>query len=221
MIAERALQLAGPGAVLAARPTGVAHVYTGPLTPSGRFIPRAGQAVCRARTRQLRVVPTPPGWSTLQCSQAGARRLPRLCARCSTCLSRRVPSPHGAASPVGRQVEQHPTSRAAYRHRFADLTPADLWVAAQLATTPEELAAVGHLSLVLFGHHGCTRPVTCRSGRIRTSLHQAISTRRKQLEPDEQSSINHSRARAVADQIRKDEHELTRIRRGLAAGMPR
>lgn len=175
MLVETALSMTGPGAVLASRPTGVAHVYTGPLTPSGRFIPRAGRPVCRARTRRLGVVTIPSRWSSL--SHPGV--LPRLCARCSACLARRrhTLSRCGVAVSQARQAEPL-TARGAYRTTYTDLTPFDLLLAVQAADTTTELDVAAHLTLVLFGHLGCTRPVTRPDGRQVTSLHRAVADRR-------------------------------------------
>lgn len=203
MIVETALKIAGPGAVLAARPAGVAHVYgPGPLTPSGRFVPRAGRPVCRARTRRLGVVAMPPTWSSL--SHPGA--LPRLCARCSACLARRLRThptpPCGGAVSQARQAE--PLTRDSYRTRFADLTLFDLWLAGMTAETPAELDVVGHLALVLFGYQkGAADPVTRPDGRTVTSLHEVLARRRHELTPDTDTLADEQAAREAVAAVRR------------------
>ena len=159
MIHETALRLAGPHARLVARPGGVAHIYTGPLTPSGRWA--SGRPLCRARTRRLTTVSLPAGWSSLSPSTGGPS-LPRLCARCSVAL----PEP-GAA-------EQHLTTRTGFLAEYADLTPFDLVLAAKTADTAEELDQVAHLSLALFGHLACTQPVQRPDGVLVEPLHHHV-----------------------------------------------
>lgn len=179
MIPELALALAGPGSVLASRPRGVVHVVTaGPLTPAGA-IPRARRPVCRTRTRQLRRVAIPTGWSSLHPES----RLPRLCARCSACLVRRQDSQTPrVVSPAG-QAEQLP--RDHYRRLYADLTAADLVVAAHCAVTPDEVDQVAHLSLLVLGHRGCTAPNNLPSGHSIGSVHAAIARRRTETPHDD------------------------------------
>lgn len=132
-----ALRLAGPTARLVARPTGVAHVYTGPLTPSGCCVPRSRRTVCRAHTRRLYVVPPAS-------DDPGTGR--GICARCSACL---------AATPRAvRQAE--PQTREEYAAAYAAVTLDDLERDAAAAGTPADIDHVAHLSLLLFGHHACS-----------------------------------------------------------------
>jgi hypothetical protein len=202
LIVEKALKVAGPGSVLAARPAGVAHVYTGPLTPSGRFIPRTGQTVCRARTRRLHVVAIPPRWSSLL--PEAADQLPRLCARCSTCLAacRDRRDPRGTTAPDGpsRQVEQ--PSRQAYRDTFAHLGLVELLAGAVVADCRDELAVVGHLALLLHGWRACQDPIPAPGGRVLPSLHQVLAHQRSVLAPDAFAIANHTRAAEYAEKAR-------------------
>lgn len=162
-MATKALRLAGPGAVLAGRPAGVRHVYVGPLTPSGRYIPHRGQTVCRARTRRLQVLePSAVGSMTY-----GAR----LCARCSACLLRTLPR-GGQAEPL--------TTRSAFRVAHIETTKADVAFALELATTPAEVDQAAHLSLVLFTVAGCNDGFTDR-GRTWRSLHQLVIAARTRV----------------------------------------
>lgn len=111
-------------AVLVARPhSPVVHVYAGPLTPSGRSIPRAARAVCSARTRRLYVLERDGSVLDL-----GGRR---VCGRCSARLSA-----------TARRAEQ-PIQRAACVEFYAGLTLADLVVAIAMATTVEETHRIG------------------------------------------------------------------------------
>lgn len=154
MIAEQALTLAGDGAHLVARPGGPLHVYTGPLTPSGRCVPRAARPACRARTRRLYVV-TPP--SSSLCPGFVVRR---LCARCSAHLS---------SGQVGRA---HPTTRGGWRDLLAGVTAEDLAFALLLAVSPAEVDAAAHACLLLHGVAGCRAPVRRRDGTVWPSLEQ-------------------------------------------------
>lgn len=142
MIAERALTLAGPDAVLVSRPRGVPHVYTGPLTPSGRFARAAGRTVCRAHTRRLTVLPRSERRSSLD---PEARR---LCARCSARLSDLDP----------RAGEPSPVHRDQWRREYAEVTRADVAAALLVAADEAEVDAASHLSLLLFGVAGCAQP---------------------------------------------------------------
>lgn len=155
MSPETALRLAGPGVVLVSRPSGVAHAYIGPLTPSGRFVPRSARTVCRTRTRRLQVT---------TCSTR------RLCARCSVCLS------EGEA---GKQTGL--CTRDQYRRRFAHVTPWDLVREVRTVTAPAELDDVAHLTLVLFGVTGCQQPVPMPDGRQSAPLNKHIGWHRQRV----------------------------------------
>lgn len=165
MIAETALRLAGPGALLVSRPTGVVHVYTGPLTPSGRFIPLACRTVCRARTRRLSVIPS-------QRSSLHAEPTRRLCARCSARLE---------ASPVAARRAGPLTTRDQVLAAHTTTTAVQLVHEAELAETPEQLDHVAHVSLALFGHLGCTTTEVPRGGR--RTLHEHVTFHRRRLDP--------------------------------------
>lgn len=166
MIAEAALATAGPDSCLVGRPTtDVAHVYVGPLTPSG-FVPRRSRPVCRARTRRLAVLPERQ--TSLVCD-ASTRR---VCARCSACLARRRAG----------QAEPPCTTRAEFSLRYAGLTRRDLWAQAVMAETLEEINAVAHLSLVVLGHHACQQPLPVSHEEHHAgSLTELIGRRREHL----------------------------------------
>lgn len=162
MIPAKALRLAGDGAVLASRPRGVMHVYTGPLTPSGRYVPRGGRTACRAHTRRLHVIaaPTSPVAMTVPGDEPN-----RVCAHCSA----RLLTAHSG------RVE-HPIHRDQWRALYADTSKADLAFALAAAETPAEVDAVAHLSLLLFEVAGCSVPFTDR-GRTASLLDLVAAAR--------------------------------------------
>lgn len=148
MIAERALAIAGPDARLVGRPTSdVAHVHVGPLSPSGRYVPLSGRAVCRSRTRQLTVLPERR--SSLTPPEPGSRR---VCARCSARLS-------SCSKGVNGRRAEPCTHRTDYSSRYGHLTRRDFWAQAVMAETLTELEHVAHLSLVVLGHAECDLPL--------------------------------------------------------------
>ena len=112
--------------VLVCRPRGVLHAYVGPLTRSGRFIPRSARPTCGARTRALGVVPL-----------SEVRDRP-VCARCTARLLSHV------------QEAGHPT-RAQMLAAYADVTPFDLALDAWRAESVEDVERVQHAALLLFG----------------------------------------------------------------------
>ena len=152
MIATAALRLAGDAAVLVARPHGVAHVYVGRLTPSGRRTPRhGGRAVCNTRTGVLWVVER--SWGPLD---PGARR---LCRRCVAVLD---PGKAGAATP---------TTRGDWVHRFDGLTAFDLALAAFMAETLAEVERTEYLAMLLVGWPAMkTDPVVSPAGKVSRPL---------------------------------------------------
>lgn len=110
--------------VLVARPrSGVFHVYAGPLTPSGRFLPRAARTVCRAYTRRLSVLER--DGSVLDLDGR------RMCARCRVRL----------VKVAGRALQ--PVRREACEEFYAGLTLADIVTATALAETPDETHRIG------------------------------------------------------------------------------
>lgn len=167
MIPETALTTAGPDAQLVARPAGVAHIYTGPLTPSGRHVPRSARTVCRARTRQLHVLTLPERWTSLDSTSAS----PRMCARCTARLDR------------DRDRSRRATSlctRHAAIEACAGTTKADIGFALQVANTPAEVDAAAWLSLLLFEAAGCTDGFV-QHGRSWDSLHTLVAAARRRV----------------------------------------
>lgn len=143
MIPEAALAAAAPGTILVARPhRRVAHLYRGPLTPSG-YVPRTHRTVCRAHTRRLAPLPTERR-SSLDPASSGHR----VCARCAV----RLPS-H-----IGRRTARTPRTRQEWARRYAGLELRDLWAQTLTAETLDELEAVAHASLLVAGHATCQQP---------------------------------------------------------------
>lgn len=164
MIAEKALRLAGDGAHLVHRPGGRLHVYTGPLTPSGRFVPRSARTVCRTRTRRLEVL----GDVGIASLDLGAAERRVVCGRCSVRLCYQQ-------SRAGQ-----PRTRAEWCRTYADLTKGDVAVALELAVTPEEVDAAAHLSLALFDVAGTLATFTDR-GRDWPPLHDLVIAARTRV----------------------------------------
>ncbi len=118
-------------AVLVARPHGVVHVSTDPLTPSGRYLTSGGRTVCRARTRRLAVLPRGEAARIFQ------ER--RVCARCIAHFAD-VPGVNGHSLP--RDVE---------KDTFGHLTIANLRTVLRSCTIADQTHHVGRLALMLFG----------------------------------------------------------------------
>lgn len=205
MIVETALALAGPSARLVARPTGVAHVYTGPLTPSGRFVPRRSRTVCRTRTAQLHTLPQPERWSSLTCEAAA---FPRLCARCTACLDR--------VRARSRQATTTPCTRHAALAAWAGTTKADIAFALDLATSPSEVDAAAWLSLLLFDVAGCAKPFT-EHGRQWPPLSKLVYLARGRVDgfPDSlrEASERANAMSTAAREQRKAENKAARAER--------
>ncbi|MDN4174695.1 hypothetical protein QWY28_17165 [Nocardioides sp. SOB77] len=198
MIAEAALHAAGPDAVLVARPTGVAHIYTGPLTPGGS-VPRRCRPACGAHTRRLTVIPSSERRSSLDPSTAIT-----VCARCSARLSRQMRD---------RRAEPNPVTATDYRNTYGDLTRRDLWADAVMAETLEEIEAVAHLSLVLLGHPACEQPlpvahVETQPARTLTQLIGHIRERLADYPNRDRSEAFHALVATGYAQTRAERHQL-------------
>ncbi len=144
--------------VLVARPTGVLHAYVGPLTPSGRFTPRAARPACGVRTRGLSVIPL-----------AEVRRR-RVCVRCTA----RLGTP--AAGGAGTQ------SRTQLLAAYEGVTAFDLALDAWRAETPDDLERVEHLALLVIGLRAAkTEPVVSPGGKVTGPLDDHITRARRRL----------------------------------------
>lgn len=171
------------GALLVARPRGVVHVAAaGPLTPSGRALPRASRTVCRGRTGRLYLFT--PGVTGV----AGSGR--RFCRRCT------------AALPVslGTAVDELRTRDhdiAAYGHLTAD----DLTIAASWCRTVEETHQVGRIGLIVLG------PAPIRRDTPVAAFESTLIARRKSLaaaalSPEEREAAVAAREADVAKSAR-------------------
>lgn len=152
---------------LVARPAGVVHAYVGPLTPSGRHVPRAGRTVCRAHTRRLHVLER----TTVTLGRRESSG-PQVCARCSARLT--LPRVTGGPSTI-------PTRDDALR-TYADTTAFDLAVQAWMAETPEDLERVEWLALLVVGFPACaTEPVVSPGGKVTGPLDDHITRARARV----------------------------------------
>lgn len=173
------------GAVLAHRPTSnVMHLYMGPLTPSGRWVPRAGRTACKAHTRRLVIVQQllEPGPSSgLDDVLVGGRR---VCRRCT------------AATYYPGELDTL-NDRDAVATAYADLTTEDLGLAGRWARSTDESHQVGRVATILFGEKPTTPPARRTPEQAaRAAMYDAIYGRRRLLEaaersPEEQAKRDH------------------------------
>lgn len=116
----------------------VFHVYTGPLTPSGRWVPRTGRTVCAVKARRLSVLERTGAVLDLDGR--------RMCGRCTARLT---------ALSV-RAVQ--PVSRDACLRFYAGVQLRDLVTATVLTMTVDETHRVGFVMGLLFGQAPVYRP---------------------------------------------------------------
>ena len=189
--ALRVLAAVRSGAHLAGRPRGVVHLYSGPLTRSGRFVPAAGLTVCRAATRRLTVVEPP---LPSKAPDLGGRR---FCRRCTAALP---PS-------LGVAVQQ-PVSRDDWAAAYGHLTVDDLVLAARWTQSTGECHQVGLVASIVLGPQG-KRPVDDAIKARRPKLVAAERTEQERAE-------NHARRDAAdaehARIIRADREDRRRSR---------
>ena len=166
--------------VLVSRPAGVLHAYVGPLTPSGRFIPRAARPACGTHTRALGVVPL------------SEVRRQRVCVRCSARLTRGTPATGGA----GNQT------RAQLLAAYDGVTAFDLAVDAYRAETPEDVERVEWLGLLLFGFPAVNRdPVVSPDGKVTGPLDEHVAHARRRLHITRDHLGPNARATAVENEL--------------------
>jgi hypothetical protein len=179
---------AGAGSHLVARPNGVLHAYRGPLTPSGRSVPRAGRAACNARTRTLTAIPLP------------AVQDRSVCGRCS---ARFAAHPH---------CEPGTLPRDEARALYADVTPFDLAVDAYRAETEADIDRLEWVALLVVGLPALKRdPVTSPAGKVSPPLDQLIARARRRIS-GVRDPLSPS-ARAVADENEHQAREAARLGR--------
>lgn len=186
------------GAKLVSRRRGVAHVYQGPLTRSGRFVPADREVVCGARTRRLSVL--------LDGIDALGTDGLRLCRRCAPLLKAFPPgSPY-----AGRVLVTFDEKAAAFEH----LTPLDFAKAALWCQSVEETHQLGMLMGLVLDPAPLRKPEagTCehlhwladralmkRRSHLRerelTPEERAAQAFRSEIETEEQIRINAARTR--------------------------
>lgn len=188
--AREALKLAGPGAAIVARPSGVQHVYVGPLTQSGRFVPSTGRPLCRTHTRRLNVLERSGMKRSMTAPSEAADRT--VCVRCSARLPTSLP---------GGRAEL--TTRDEFLRAHAHTSKADLAFALYMAETPAEVDAVGHLTLLRFGNDGCRREFT-EHGRTWPSLNTLVMGARNKVRGyDEAHYRFKEHAAVIAEDVRQ------------------
>jgi hypothetical protein len=149
--------------VLVARPHGVVHFYPGALTRSGAAVPAAARPFCGTRTRRLQVVAR----TVADVADAVAGR--RFCRSCT----HRLPARLGA----GRDLRLD--TREQWVEAYADLTVADLRLAAAWCRTVEETYQVASLLMQVHGPKPI-RPKT-DDGRELLAAYDAVEDRRHLL----------------------------------------
>lgn len=200
--------------VLARRPRGVLHAYVGPLTPSGRFTPRAARPACGTPARGLGVVPL------------SEVRRQRVCVRCTALLTRGSPT-------VGGEGNQ---TRAELLAAYDGVTAYDLAVDAWRAESADDVARVEWLALLLVGYPAtATDPVVSPDGKNTGPLGEHLAKARRRLgitrdvlgpearaAADENELVARHNAKAhrrAAWQDRED--RIARLGYGLATSRPR
>ena len=166
--------------VLVSRPAGVLHAYAGPLTPSGRFTPRAARPACGTRTRGLGVTPL------------SEVRRQRVCVRCTALLTRGTP----AAGEGGNHT------RAELLAAYDGVTAYDLAVDAWRAETPADVARVEWLCLLLVGYPATsTQPVVSPDGKTTGPLDEHLAHARRRLGVTRDVLGPEQRATAVENEL--------------------
>lgn len=175
--------------VLVARPgSPVFHVYSGPLTPSGRFVPRTARTACTAHTRRLSVLDR--DGSVLDLDGR------RLCGRCEARLSA-----------TARRASQ-PVSRDDFTRMYggpAGVTLADLLVALVMCQTVEENRRVAFVASLV---HGFMDP---------TSTRRPTEPGKRQARYDFEVELLRRRHALAAAERTPDEVEDAAVRREVEA----
>lgn len=170
------------GARLVARPrSSVLHVYRGPLTPSGRWVPRAGRTVCGARTRRLSVLER-----ASLALDSGDRR---VCLRCEAAMP----------DAMGRAMTVDVESRDAMAAAYDGLTPALLRWAGSRCVTSSESHQIGRVASIVLSEKPANAPALRSPAQVDlAAMWDTIYARRRRLEDDERSpEEREGRARAV------------------------
>jgi hypothetical protein len=191
------------GAKLVTRRRGVAHVYQGPLTRSGRFVPTGREVVCGARTARLSVLLD--GLDGL-----GTDGL-RLCRRCAPLLKAFPPdSPY-----AGRVLVTFDDKAAAFAHLTAlDFARAALW-----CRTVEETHQVGMLMGLVLGPAPLRKPEG-GAALTRWIADRALIKKRDQLRNREMSAEERAE-QAARREAENDERIRLREARARQARLDR
>lgn len=165
------------GHVLAARPVGVAHLYSGDLTPTGKFVPAGNPVTCKAKTGRLNVL-------TEGLTALGPDR--RMCRRCMATSLAMHPGPDLA------------NDRVAEHAYYSALTAGDFGNAANLCATVEESHQVARIAARVLGpgapdetrlaDHGLWKRLDAHMNHRRNEL------RARELTPEERAEIEAEKA---------------------------
>lgn len=168
------------GAHLTYRPgSRVLHVYRGPLTRSGRWVPRAGRTVCGARTRQLSVLER-----ASLALDSGDRR---VCLRCEAAMP----------DAMGRAVTVDVGSRDAMKAAYDGLTPALLRWAGARCLTSSESHQIGRVASIVLGEKPANAPALRSAAQAElAAMWDEIYAHRRHLvdaerTPDERAARDH------------------------------
>lgn len=161
-----AIIAAGHPVVLVARPGGVTHLYTGPLTRTGT-VPAKRRPLCLARTRRL-----------YDRSSFPVRGDIRVCARCSARLNT-----HRVTA-----VTEHPSlpvglSMADDRTRYEHLTPVDIYLSVRFAVSEAELDECSLALQLCFTRDQQVAEYTSPTGRTFSNLPKVIADQRARIRP--------------------------------------
>ena len=151
-----------PGHHLVTRGTGVIHLYTGPLTPSHRYVPRSRSTVCNARTRRLNVC------DPLPVARAFTTRSLRPCVRCTACLA-------------SGQARQATPTRAEALATWGHLTASQVLVLVHLAGTPTEVEWVTWVAVLVLGAAAFRSTTPSPDGRAHPALRHLIALARRRV----------------------------------------
>lgn len=187
------------GARLAGRPGAgrVWHVYTGPVTASGRFVPAAGRPLCGARTRRLGLLePT----ASLGLDLAGRR----VCRRCTAVLP---PS-------LGHSTRKRLLTRGDWVAAYDHLTLTDLEQAAAWTRTVAECHQVATVVSQTMGPKPLTPPARRTSEQTRlVDLHDFLNARRRHLAEVEKTTEEQAADQATRERDAEAYRRITDARR--------
>jgi hypothetical protein len=167
-----AIVAAGRPVALVARPGGVTHLYTGPLTQTG-MVPRDHRPVCNAHTRRL-----------YDRSSYLVRGALRVCVRCSARMSTAVPA---------ARTEHRPSTAgltmADDRQRYEHLSPVDIYLSVRFAVSEDELDECSVALQLCFTPEEQVAEYESPTGRPFRDLPKVIEAQRTRIRPPRPSLL--------------------------------